>query len=58
MPNPARLAELAPVTAILVDCAAEYEACADPEQPVAFNAVDWVRWLDVEVRRSVEFVKP
>jgi hypothetical protein len=53
MPRPELLASLGPVMRILVDAAAEYQACADPDAAIAFDAVDWVRWLDVAVREAV-----
>lgn len=55
MPPPATLARLAPLMATLMDCAAEYQACADPDEQVEFDATDWVRWLDLAVRNAVQF---
>jgi hypothetical protein len=54
MPQPAVLVQLAPLMATLMDISAEYEACADEAEPIPFNAVDWVRWLDQAVRDAVK----
>jgi hypothetical protein len=57
MPLPAKLLTLAPVMDTLMEAASEYQACADPDEEMLFDAVDWVRWLDVEVRAAVEWQK-
>lgn len=53
MPQPAVLLQLGPLMATLMEVASEYEACADEVEPIPFNAVDWVRWLDQSVRDAV-----
>ena len=47
MPNPAQLLRLANVMGVLVDAAAEFDAC-DPEG--TYTAVEFAQWLEVEVR--------
>jgi hypothetical protein len=51
MPVPTKLAELEPLMGTLMDCAAAYDAI-DPEPT---TIVEWVRWLDVDVRAAAGF---
>lgn len=53
MPPPQQLGPLAPFMGTLMECASAYEeASLDGEFT---SAPDFVTWLDVEVRRSVQF---
>ena len=51
MPPPQRLAALGPLTGVLIDAAAEFDTY-DPDH--TWSAVEFVQWLDVAVRESVE----
>jgi hypothetical protein len=48
MPNPALLAQLAPVMGTLVDTAAEFDSFDEQR----WTAVQFVQWLDVSVREA------
>lgn len=49
MPSPRELVRLGPVMKILMDAAGEYDSIDPEPTPI----VEWVRWLDVEVRSAV-----
>jgi hypothetical protein len=49
MPPPATLARLAPLMAVLMDCAGEFDAV---DEGGTWTAVEFVAWLDVECRTA------
>lgn len=49
MPPPATLARLAPLMAVLMDCASAFD---EIDEDGTYTATEWVTWLDIECRTA------